>query len=104
VPVRMTEAWLLFDVVAIRRAAGNPNGRVPLELPAIHACEGLVNPKDELIKVVRTASGLSVRRQKKLQVEGVAVRVADLIDDFSPLSVLSAFRALQDDVRLLMEE
>ncbi|MBV9278902.1 MAG: hypothetical protein JOZ41_02360 [Chloroflexi bacterium] len=63
-----------------------------------------MNPKDELIKVVRTASGLSVRRQKKLQVEGVAVRVADLIDDFSPLSVLSAFRALQDDVRLLMEE
>jgi len=30
VPVRMTEAWLLFDALAIRFAAGNPNGRVLL--------------------------------------------------------------------------
>ena len=27
VPVRMTEAWLLFDEKAIRKAAGNPNGQ-----------------------------------------------------------------------------
>ncbi|WP_223173784.1 hypothetical protein [Gloeobacter kilaueensis] len=26
VPVRMQEAWLLFDEVALRRAASNPNG------------------------------------------------------------------------------
>src|SRR5690606_18674132 len=30
VPVRMTEAWLLFDESAIRRAADNPNGTVDL--------------------------------------------------------------------------
>jgi len=29
VPVRMTEAWLLFDIGAIRQASGNPNGAVP---------------------------------------------------------------------------
>ena len=33
VPVRMTEAWLLFDEKAIRWAASNPNGSQPLGLP-----------------------------------------------------------------------
>jgi hypothetical protein len=33
VPVRMLEAWLLLDEAAIRRASGNPNGDVPLDLP-----------------------------------------------------------------------
>src|SRR4051794_15078621 len=27
VPIRMTEAWLLIDESAIRRASGNPNGK-----------------------------------------------------------------------------
>ena len=27
VPVKMMEAWLLFDLKAIRKAAGNPNGK-----------------------------------------------------------------------------
>ncbi len=33
VPVRMLEAWLLFDEPALRRAAGNPHGQQPLKLP-----------------------------------------------------------------------
>ena len=33
VPVRMTEAWLLFDEKAVRRAAGNPAGRDSLQIP-----------------------------------------------------------------------
>src|SRR5579872_4460722 len=33
IPVRMQEAWLLIDEQAIRRAAGNPNGKQPLILP-----------------------------------------------------------------------
>lgn len=33
IPVRMQEAWLLFDEPAIRYAAGNRNGRMPLDLP-----------------------------------------------------------------------
>ena len=35
VPVRMTEAWLLFDESALRQAAGNPQGRRPLSLAAL---------------------------------------------------------------------
>jgi predicted ATPase len=30
IPVRMQEAWFLFDESALRRAAGNPNGKQPL--------------------------------------------------------------------------
>ncbi len=33
VPVTMTEAWLLFDERAIRRAADNPAGENSLQLP-----------------------------------------------------------------------
>lgn len=33
VPVRMTEAWLLFEEAAIRRAADNPNGAAPYAYP-----------------------------------------------------------------------
>lgn len=32
VPIRMTEAWLLFNEHAIRTAAGNPSGKQKLEL------------------------------------------------------------------------
>lgn len=35
VPVRMLEAWLMFDEGATRRAAGNPNGTTPLNLPRL---------------------------------------------------------------------
>ena len=31
IPVRMTEAWLLLDEVAIRTVVGNPNGRTELD-------------------------------------------------------------------------
>src|SRR5947207_5493239 len=36
IPVRMQEAWLLFDAAAIRRAAGNPNGQENLILPPLN--------------------------------------------------------------------
>src|SRR5947209_4717743 len=36
IPVRMQEAWLLFDVAAIRRAAGNPHGQENLILPQLN--------------------------------------------------------------------
>jgi hypothetical protein len=35
VPVRMQEAWLLIDEAALRRAAGNPNGPMPLAMPSL---------------------------------------------------------------------
>ena len=47
VPVRMTEAWLLFDIPAIRAAAGNPNGSVDLDLPRLADVEGLPLDRDD---------------------------------------------------------
>ncbi len=50
VPVRMLEAWLLIDQAALRRAAGNPNGRVPLELAYPSKLEECSDPKNILYR------------------------------------------------------
>ncbi|MCJ7687521.1 MAG: DUF4276 family protein [Desulfobacteraceae bacterium] len=62
VPVRMTEAWLLFDEPAIRFAAGNPNGKNPLDMPDLSIIEQVSDPKDVLFEILREASGLRGRR------------------------------------------
>ena len=61
-PVRMTEAWLLSDEVAIRNAARNPSGRMPLNLPRPAALERLADPKAELDRALLAASGVGRRR------------------------------------------
>ena len=72
VPVRMTEAWLLFDETAIRKAAGNPNGNLPLGLPVIHNIESLPDPKQILHDLLRSASGhTSKRRLKRMSATGL---------------------------------
>ena len=98
IPVRATEAWLLFDEAAIRRAAGNPNGRQDLDLPQLTDCEQLADPKRVLFEALRQASGLSGRRLKRFSPHRTRVRIAELLDDYSPLQALSAFRAFMDDV------
>jgi hypothetical protein len=97
VPIRMQETWLLFDESAIRGAAGNPNGRVPLSIPRISDLEGMPEPKAVLHNLLRDASGLPRRRRFNPQLH--AHRVSELIEDFSPLLQLSAFERLDRDVR-----
>ncbi len=97
VPVRMTEAWLLFDEQAVRHAAGNPNGRESLPIP-IGGVEHDPDPKQTLQESLQTASGLSGRRRKKFNTNEAVHRVAEYIDDFSPLRALSAFRKLEEDL------
>lgn len=100
IPVRMTEAWLLFDEQAIRTASGNPNGRCVLQLPQLRQIETLPDPKEDLNKLLRTASELSNRRRKQnipQQVQRVAEFINDF-SDFSPLRDLEAFRALEADI------
>jgi len=98
VPVRMQEAWLLFDENAIREAAGNPNGSMPLELPPIKTLEQIPDPKDMLFALIRQASGLSARRRQRLPVTSHAYRISSIIEDFAPLRNLSAFLALEADI------
>ena len=98
VPVRMTEAWLLFDEGAIRRASGNRNGKQPLMMPNLPKLEELPDPKEYLTDLLRHASGLTGRRLKDLNLSHAASQVALGIGDFSPLRSLSAFRKLEEEL------
>ena len=97
VPVRMTEAWLVWHEPAIRRAAGNPRGSEPLALPATHHVEACSDPKALLREALRTASGLGRRRTERLR-DVTARIVADHIEDFSPLLTLPSFSSLAREV------
>jgi hypothetical protein len=100
VPVRMTEAWLLFDEHAIRLAAGNPAGRGRLPLPR-RSPEAEPNPKRILQNCLKAASGKQGRRLQRFErdLSELVIRVADCVDDFSPLRSLSAFGAFEADLR-----
>jgi hypothetical protein len=99
VPVRMTEAWLLTDEQAIRRASGNPNGRVPLDVPPLARLESLPDPKLELHRLLRVASELKGRRLRRLDESSAVHRIAETTEDFSPLRNLSAFADLEAELR-----
>ena len=55
VPIRMQEAWLLFDEPAINRAAGNSSNRRSLSLPPINRLESLPDPKTKLHNSLKQA-------------------------------------------------
>ena len=104
VPVRMKEAWLLIDEVAIRSAAGNPNGDVRLSLPKLQTIESTPDPKNELYALLRTASEFRGRRLKQFSTSASAFRVAELINDWSPLRKLPAFSACETELNLTLEK
>ena len=98
IPVKMTEAWLLFDESAIKTASGNRRGPT-LSLPSLKKVDTLPDPKEVLIKALKDASGLSGRRLARFDERSAVTRVAELIDDFSPLRALEAFRKLEIDIK-----
>lgn len=102
VPVRMQEAWLLFDEAAIKYAAGNGAFRDSLKLPPFRDLEDLPDPKSVLHDCLRRASGQRGRRLRTFPVGQRARRIAELIDDFSVLRVLPAFAALERDVQTVV--
>jgi hypothetical protein len=103
VPVRMMEAWFLFSEEAIREASGNTAGRERIDLPRIREIESLPNPKAVLHELLRAASGLSGRRLRGFRVAAAIHRMAEIIDDFSPLQELPAFQELHGDVRSITQ-
>jgi hypothetical protein len=103
IPMRMSEAWVLFDETAIRFAAGNPNGKCKLSLPSLKKVESIADPKVVLNAALETASELTGRRLDKFRTSGKAVRVAGCIDDFAPLRALSAFRAFEGDIKAFVK-
>jgi len=103
VPVRMLEAWLLFDERAIRHAAGNPNGRVALNLPPLGRIEDRPDPKEDLRQALKSASELKGRRLKKFNTSHAFWRVVDFLEDFSPLRQLPAYAAFENAVRRIRQ-
>ena len=99
VPVRMTEAWLLIDEAAIRAAAGRPSGREDLGLPAASRLEDVADPKAILREALVTAHAATGRRAARFDPGAALYRVADLVEDWSPLRHLAAFRRLERDTR-----
>lgn len=101
VPVQMTEAWLLIDEDAIRRAAGNPHGQARLTLPPLARLEEVADPKSRLHEHLCAASEKTGRRLDQFQrrISDRVQRVAGLIDDFSPLLSLPAFARFDASLR-----
>jgi hypothetical protein len=100
----MLEAWLLFDEDAVRVAAGNPHGKVRLKLPPLKQVESLPDPKSQLYELLKQASELTGRRLKTFNPHERIHRLAELINDFSPLHVLSAFQAFEIDINDLIDQ
>ena len=99
VPVRMTEAWLLVSERAIRVAAGNPNGSVVLDLPCANDIERVEDPKKRLTDLVTRATELPDRRLRGFRPRARFHRIAELIDDYSALRQLSAFKEFEHELR-----
>jgi hypothetical protein len=105
IPIKMMEAWLLTDEMAIRYASGNPNGTAKLDMPDIKKIEQLTDPKYTLKKLICDASELKGRRLKKLEMKlSAAIHlVAEYTEDFSPLSSLRAFQNFESQIAKLKE-
>lgn len=106
IPVRMTEAWLLINERAIRRAADNPNGAVRLDLPPLRKLELLPDPKKILKGCLVDASELKGRRRDQFE-RGLSrrvYRVAELIPDYSPLRQLRAFHQFEVETYRVLAE
>lgn len=104
VPVRMQEAWFLFNEDAIREAAENPSGKIQLALPLLKEVADLPDPKDRLYGLLETASELSGRRLKNFRPHVKAHRLAEIIGDFTPLRKLEAFQNLERDIIDIIEQ
>lgn len=104
IPVRMMESWLLFDEIALKKAAGNRNYNKAIELPSINKLEGLTNPKQKLHDLLKEVSGKKSRQLKNFNVHHAVHLVAENIKDFSPLRNLKAFNTFEENLIEVVSE
>lgn len=95
VPVRMTEAWLLSDETAIRKAANNPNGTCELDIPTADRWERISDPKEFLFGALRTATELGARRRQRFDVHRARLSVSRLTSNFDELRNIDSFREFE---------
>ncbi len=102
VPVRMSESWLLLDEGAIRKAAGNPRGKVALGLPKVPQIEK-IDAKSVLYDALVTASECRGRELKTFKKELRATRcyLAKLIEDWRALRQLPGYQQLETRINAL---
>ena len=97
VPVRMSESWLLFDGLAIAKAAGAPSSQI--HVPDIAQIENIPDPKHRLDELLFQAAGAPAGRRGRIFRRSIArrrVSVAEYISDYSPLENVPAFRSFQE--------
>jgi hypothetical protein len=104
VPVRMLEAWLLIEDQAIRRAAGNRNGKMDLNLPILEKLESLPDPKKVLYQALKKASGKNKHQLASFKPSSKVHLIPENLRDFSPLLGLSAFQALRKDIIYIISQ
>lgn len=100
IPVRMTEAWLLLDEDAIRRVAGNPNGKSNLDLPSVKAAESVADPKELLQKCILAAADETGRRRDRVRKRFSQNRrqLLELLDTSGPVSSLASWQELESSI------
>jgi hypothetical protein len=105
IPIRMTEAWLLLDESAIRRAADNPTGTGSVALPTAARAEKDSDPKATLHAALVAASEKSGRRLRRFR-ESISARVhrvAELIVDYGGLQSLPAYQRTRADTEVALK-
>lgn len=99
VPIRMTEAWLLIDAEAIKKAAGNRHYKGKIVLPRLKDIEKENDPKKYLLDLLKEASGLKGRQLSNFNGYQAIHWVAEYIETFEPLRELHAFKILEKDLK-----
>lgn len=103
IPIKMMETWLLFDSEAIKKASGNRNYKQNISLPAINKLETVKQPKDELHHLLKEISGLKGRNLDKFNPHAAIHRVAEYINDFSPLRQLASFQRFEKELKTVVD-
>lgn len=99
IPVRMTEAWLLADEMAIRRASGNTSGTANLGLPPVSRLETQADPKGLLFAALDKASELGPHRLRRFDRNQARRQISGFMDDHSVLRGIPSFAHFETQVR-----
>lgn len=104
IPVRMMEAWLLIDEMAIKSAANNSNYAQRLHMPALRQIENLSDPKDTLHSLLKDAKNSSKRRLSSFNIEAAVHNVSMYIEDFSPLKSLLSYQLFEEELKIALNQ
>jgi hypothetical protein len=106
VPVQETESWALLDENAIRKAADNPNGTIPIRIPPPSRVESISDPKSHLQNLLITASGYSGRHLRRFK-RRLNTRIFSLIEQIDidgPIQDVPSWQTLVNTVEIHVQD